>query len=99
MADLSDWPFDQPSDVAAVTDASVVDDGAPVLLVIHYAEDEDWAFLSGGTFDMARSRLVTMGSMLRRDPTLSSIADLPPGWTAIRPDVGDPWTRTADPGV
>ena len=99
MADQSEWPFDQASNVAAVTDASVVDDGAPVLLVIHYSEDESWAFLSGGTFDVARGRLVSMGEVLRRDPTLSSIADPPPGWTATRSRVGERWARIADPEV
>jgi hypothetical protein len=41
------WPFDQAEDVMAVSDASVVEDGRPVLLVIHYSEDHSWAFLSG----------------------------------------------------
>jgi hypothetical protein len=39
---LEDWPFDQARNVAAVSDASVVDDRAPVLLVVHYSEDDSW---------------------------------------------------------
>ena len=98
MTESDEWPFDQARNVAAVSDASVVN-GAPVLWVVHYSEDDSWAFLSGAEFDVAQGKLISMGTALKLDPTLRSIADLPPGWTASRARVGDAWVRRADPDV
>jgi len=98
MTESDEWPFDQARNVAAVSDASVVN-GAPVLWVVHYSEDDSWAFLSGAAFDVAQWKLISMGTALKLDPTLRSIADLPPGWTASRARVGDAWVRRADPDV
>jgi hypothetical protein len=99
MGLFSKWPFDQAKDVAAVSDASVVERGAPILLAIHYSEDRSWAFLSGGAFDPAEGRVIGMGEAVALDETLRSIADLPPGWTATRARVGVEWVRQADPDI
>jgi hypothetical protein len=99
MNGSQNWPFDQPRNVAAITDASIVEDAAPILLVIHYSEDDSWAFLSGGIFDISRGRFVSMGEVLDLDPTLHSIADLPSGWSATRPTAGEQWIRQLDPDV
>jgi hypothetical protein len=96
---LQDWPFDQPENVACVSDASVVDDGAPILLVIHYSEDHSWAFLSGEPFNPSRGKLISMGEAFKRDQTLRSITDLSPGWTAVRTGVGEAWTREPDDDI
>jgi len=85
--------------VAAVSDASAVDDGAPVLLVVHYSEDDSWGFFSGEPFAPERGKVIGMGTALGLDPTLRIIAELPPGWTATRQSVGDHWYRQADPDV
>jgi len=96
---LEDWPFDQARNVAAVSDASVVDDRAPVLLVVHYSDDDSWGFFSGEPFTPERGKVIGMGEALGLDPTLRTIADLPPGWTATRQNVDDSWDRQADPDV
>jgi hypothetical protein len=94
-----DWPFDQARNVAAVSDASVVDDRAAVLLVVHYSEDDSWGFFSGEPFIPERGKVISMGEVLEIDPTLRTVADLPPGWTARRQHVGDSWAREADPDL
>jgi hypothetical protein len=73
--------------------------GAPIPVVVHYSEDDSWAFLSGRPFDVEQGKVIGMGTALGLDPTLRSIADLPPGWTASRARVGDAWVRQADPDV
>jgi hypothetical protein len=93
------WPFDQARNVAAVSDALVVNRSAPILRVIHYSEDHSWAFLSGAPFEVENGKLIGMGTALGLDPTLRSIADLPPGWSATRMGVGDEWVRQPDPDV
>jgi hypothetical protein len=93
------WPFDQLKDAAAISDASVVEKRAPILLAIHYSEDRSWAFLSGGAFDPAEGRVIGMGEAVVLDDSIRTIADLPPGWTATRAHVGAKWVRQADPDI
>jgi hypothetical protein len=42
---------------------------------------------------------VCMGCMIERDATLWTLADMPVGWRAARPDTSSAWTReaTAEP--
>lgn len=95
---MEDWPFDQAPNVAAVTCQSVLD-GAPILLVVHYSDDDSWAFLDGGPIDAEDSRVVGMGTIVRLHPSIVEIATLPPGWVARRDSAAAPWMRAADPEV
>ena len=99
MSVVDEWPFDQARDVAAISDTAVVHDGAPVLVVVHYSEDHSWAFLSGHAFQAEDGKVIGMGTALRLDPTLRSVADLQPGWVATRDHIGGPWVYRADPDM
>ena len=87
-----DWPFEDPPNTAALTTRQVLD-GAPVLLVTHDADDGSWQFLCGTADDPADARIVGLGRMYTRDPTLGELATLPEGWRAWRDSVGRPWER------
>jgi hypothetical protein len=91
------WPFDQAANVAAITTVNVIDHGAPILVVIHYDDDESWAFLCGTTNDDRDGRVIGMGEVLRIDPTLRAVADLAPGWKAWRSGIGEEWQRVPNP--
>lgn len=99
MTNEKTWPFDQAPNVAAISDTAVVEGNAPILLVVHYSDDHSWAFLSGRQFTTDQGKIIGMGTALRLDPTLSSVADLPPGWTATRNLVGSQWLRHPDPEI
>jgi hypothetical protein len=92
------WPFDQAQKVAALTTSRVLDDGFPILRVVHYLDDEDWAFTCGTTNDTADLRVIAMEEALALDATLAQIADLPPGWGAFRSASGGKWERYEVPG-
>ncbi|HEX8523879.1 MAG TPA: hypothetical protein VF669_16615 [Tepidisphaeraceae bacterium] len=92
----NDWPFDQGKRVAAITTRQVLKEGLPILRVMHYADDHDWAFVCGTTDVTEDGRVIAMEEALKLDPTLRTIADLPPGWTAWRNHVGAPWHRSRD---
>ena len=92
----SEWPFDQGPNVAALTVRAVLA-GDPVLFVAHDADDHGWQFLDGREPDDREGRLVRMSEALARDPSLRSVADLPPGWVAWRDRVGGPWSRAVNP--
>ena len=94
MVDGTEWPFDQAPDVAAITSAHVMDEGLPILLVTHYEDDHSWGFQSGRPVTMAEAMVVGMDSIVRIDPTVAEVADLPPGWTAERDAVGAEWRRS-----
>ncbi len=99
MGTPGQWPFQEREDAAALSDAAVVDDGAPVLRVVHHSDDGGWAFLSGEPFSVDRGRLVAMREALALDPGLRDLADLPPGWVASRDHPGAAWRRAPDPEV
>ena len=92
MTDEQDWPFDQPPDAAAITLRAVLD-GAPILLVSHDADDDGWQFLDGSEVDIDKAALISMAEAVALDPSIREVADLPPGWTAWRTDLGEPWQR------
>ena len=95
---MEDWPFDQARNVAAVTNAAVLE-GAPILLVVHYSDDDSWAFLDGSAFDDSAGRIIGMGEAVHIDPSLKDVADLRPGWVARRTQVGGPWRHEIDGDV
>ena len=89
----ADWPFDQAPNVAAITTRQVLTGGLPVLRVTHYSDDDSWAFVCGTTDATEDGRVIAMQEALALDPTLRTVADLPPGWTAWREQVGGVWHR------
>jgi hypothetical protein len=92
----ADWPFDQAPNVAALTVRAILE-GAPILHVSHDADDEGWQFLDGRPPQLEDGRVIGMREALSIDPSLRSIADLPPGWIAWRKSRSDPWVREPHP--
>lgn len=67
-------------------------DTRPVLLVAR--EQGDWMFLCGGRdHDEGGWKVVGVGHLVDRDPTLEECADLPDNFEAERSAVGEPWLR------
>lgn len=60
-----DWPFDQGHNVAAVSDASVVDERAPVLLVVHFSDDDSWGFFLWRAVHARTRKLISMACATR----------------------------------
>lgn len=96
---MGDWPFADPPNSATITVRQIVHEGRPILLVSHDVEDGSWQFLAGGEFDVADGLLVSLRSMVERDPGLAELADLPPGWRAWRQAPLMPWQREPDTGA
>jgi hypothetical protein len=92
------WPFDQAPNVAALTTLRVTRREAPILLVVHYADDHSWAFMDGGSNSVKNALIVSMQHVLNLDPSLRDVADLPPGWLARRAHVGAQWSREPNLG-
>lgn len=89
----AEWRFDQPENAATITTRQVMREGFPILRVGHEEEDHSWSFTCGTTNDQADALVVGLGRILKLDPSLEELADLPPGWSASRVDASSPWTR------
>ncbi len=88
------WPFTETENTACFTQRQIVNHGRPMLLVAHDADDGCWQFLDGSdNLKVADGVLVTLATMVQRDPTLADVADLPLGWMAWREDAGADWQR------
>ena len=92
----SNWIFNEPRNSATITTRQILRDRQPILLVARTADDGTWQFLTGGTFSTEDALLVSLETLVKHDPTLSDVADLPPGWVAERDSVGGEWRRAKD---
>jgi hypothetical protein len=89
----SDWPFENPPNTAAITTAQVLQ-GARILAVWHDSDDGSFQFLDRDFPDEKDGRIVGLGNILGRDPSVAEVADLPEGWVARRLSENHPWTRS-----
>jgi hypothetical protein len=83
-----------PGNTHAYVCTHVFDEAADVLLVSR--PEGDWCLLCGAVHgDSAEEyRVVGIGHLLERDPTLRAVMDLEPDWEAEREQVGKSWVRT-----
>ena len=93
------WPFDQPRNCATFTMRQVMDGSEPILLVSHDEDDHSWQFIGSSDASMADAMLVALEEVVKVDPTVLEVADLEPGWQAVRETVGGSWSRRVHPPV
>ena len=91
------WPFDDPPNVTALTTRQVLEENFPILLVTHDEDDGTWQILCGTSNHVDDGRVVDLGCMFERDPTIGLLADLPLGWRASRESVDDAWLLELSP--
>lgn len=77
----------------------VLDGLEPILLVSHDADDHAWQFIGTSNASMLDAKLVCLEEIVGLDPTVLEVADLSPGWQAIRDSVGGPWVRRERPSA
>ncbi|MEK7951693.1 barstar family protein [Luteolibacter soli] len=89
-----EWPFDQGRDVVTMTSRGVMRGGEAITHAYHDESDHGWQFYSASGAVMAEAMIVAMEEIVKRDGSVREIADLPPGWMAVRTGPGAPWVRT-----
>lgn len=90
---MGQWLFDDPRNVAVFTVRSVWEDRRPILYVFHDHDDGAWQFHVDIEPDCGESSVVALEEIVRIDPTIMELADLPLGWCAWREAIGMPWER------
>ena len=92
---MTKWMFADPPNVAVITTRSIVRDHAWIAHVSHDADDGGWQFHDNapGPPREEDAMLVSLRSMVERDPTLNELADMPTGWRAWRDAPTASWKR------
>ncbi|HWD90747.1 MAG TPA: hypothetical protein VG938_00210 [Verrucomicrobiae bacterium] len=75
----------------------IMDGSEPILLVSHDEDDHGWQFIGTSDASLTDTMLVALGEVVKIDPTVLEVADLKPGWQALREFVGGPWSRRLHP--
>lgn len=89
----SDWAFTDPEETEVITLERILRGESAILLACHDLEDHGWQFLDGEHVFEEDGAAVYLADLVQLDPSLSEIADLPPGWYAWRTAPGQPWRR------
>jgi len=88
------WPFDEPTNLAVFSVATVLEGKVPIGLVTHDDDDGTWQFLpSAGVDEQSEAVVVALEEIYRQDPSVGDLADLPYGWRAWRECAESPWHR------
>lgn len=87
-------PFDQSPDCATTTATHVMRDGAAITRAYHDESDHGWQFFSEHVTRTEDAMIVALREIVAVDPSITEVADLPPGWMAQRKAPGEPWHRT-----
>jgi len=89
--------FVEPPETTVFTTSRVTEQGYPVLVIAHDADDGAWQFLCGTTNDPRDGVTTTLGRILARDPEIDELGDLALGWIAWREDETSAWVREPHP--
>ncbi|MFI8242612.1 hypothetical protein ACIF83_36105 [Streptomyces sp. NPDC085866] len=90
------WPYPDgifPQGLLAIVQRTVADGSHPALMVTH-DDDEDW-LLADGLHDPnadGASIVCHLDHVLGLDPSIATLASLPPGHVAERGDQDEPWS-------
>jgi hypothetical protein len=94
---MEPWFFQDPPDTAVVTTTQVTRLGAPILFVSHELDEDGgslWQFHCGTVdFDMRDAQLVRLDTIVKIDPSIADLSDLPVGYCAKRISISEFWQR------
>jgi hypothetical protein len=84
-----DFKFREERNLAVFTTRQVLE-GQPILRVSHET-DGDWQFLCDTTTKLTDARVVCLEELVKRDPTVNNLFQLPYGWFAWREALDADW--------
>ena len=84
------WPFSFDENVAVVTTKFVMNEGHPIVEVLHW-EDGDWQFMCNTTDDAEDGMVVCMGCLYEKFPWVSAFKDLKRGFLSFFDEEENRW--------
>jgi hypothetical protein len=88
-----EWRFKDPQNTAAFTSKSIVERTDWIQYVSHDEEDGAWQFHSEQGTREEGARVVSLEEVVKLDPSIESLFDLPLGWCAWRKTRDADWHR------
>jgi hypothetical protein len=89
--------WNDPLDPVAITLPEIVSGSAEIRFMTHDQGHGGWQFLDGQDVGGKKPEIVPKEELLRLDPTIGEIIDLPTGWKATRKAKGQPWFKEPNP--
>lgn len=86
------YQFAESENTACFTCRHVVREGAAILRVTHDADDGGWQFLCGGDHAEDDALILGMGEIVRIDPSVNGLHEMPEGVGASRESREGEWT-------
>ncbi len=94
---MSDWPFDDPPNMATITTRAIMEGDDWIALVSHDADDGGWQFLGPDRApDIEQAMVVGLHHLVEKDGSIAELADLPLGWRAWRHSPKGQWQRSSN---
>jgi hypothetical protein len=93
---MTPWPFEDPPNCVSISLRDIMERRRPILRVGRDDDDSEveWQFTDGRDAPRVEDAVILcLESVLRIDPSIAEVADLPVGWRAVRDAVGSPWVR------
>ena len=92
------WPFTGSPNSTAISLRGIFKEGKPILYVARSKSDGTWQFLDGSDHPRVEDAwVVGLGEVLKHDPSVAAVANLPRGWVAWRESPTAPWERAPGP--
>lgn len=84
------YQFSEPENTACFSCRHIFHESADILTVTHDA-DGGWQFLCGGEHTEADAMIVGMGEVVKVDPSVNALFEMPEGIRAYRDAPGAEW--------
>lgn len=87
------WPFSDPPRAVVFASKKIFEHNGWIQAVTHNPVDGAWQFHPQGGTAESEAQAVSLKTITQIDPSVLSLADLPPGWCAWRNSREGEWNR------
>jgi hypothetical protein len=96
LYEVIDFKFFEPRNTATFVDRRIFKENRPIVYVSHDKEDGSWQFLTGEAVTENDVMIVSLEEVVKKDPSVNELFNLPGGHYATRRSVGDEWLIRKD---
>lgn len=95
---MNEWKFPEPPNMVVFAHRSIAEGKMPVLIFGRYPDGSYCAYTGEEVVDAEREiTCVGLSHIVDADPTVCELADIQPGWWAIRETTSSGWVRELIP--
>jgi hypothetical protein len=95
---MKNWVFNEPPNAVVFAHRTIVEQIKPILIFGKYLDGSFCAYTGEEVVDAEREiACIALSHIVEFDPTVCELADIPPGWWAVRESSESPWRREEIP--